>query len=245
MNDLLSLKTREEILIIQPIVGIGDMIWHVPWIRAIAKRHNVTLCCKPTSQARKLLKDISGITNFIDLKRSMRGEKGVHDGFLGILKLSQEFKKHNFTRCIILHSSWRYALSAKLARISRISGYGKGLQKLWINDGNSLSKEDHKKHFIEKVRLFFDHNGMKVQENFLLPVSNEAKKAAQAYIPKDPYIVLGVNATEPLRRWPPDYFASFLNLLSKCVNPPKVLLVGTPSDQDQINALMLAIQNTK
>ena len=45
-----------RLAVIQPLPGIGDMVWHLPHIRAIAQAvgHKVTLVTKPRSAADQL-----------------------------------------------------------------------------------------------------------------------------------------------------------------------------------------------
>ena len=50
LANLLSKSTR--LLVIQPLVGIGDMLWHKPWIDLLASRCDVTLATKPTVKAK-------------------------------------------------------------------------------------------------------------------------------------------------------------------------------------------------
>ena len=38
---------KVKLLIIQPMVGIGDMIWHKPWLDVAIERHEVSILAKP------------------------------------------------------------------------------------------------------------------------------------------------------------------------------------------------------
>ena len=46
----MSLKDT-HILLIQPLVGIGDMLWHKPWIENLSKNNKITLLAKPTTKS--------------------------------------------------------------------------------------------------------------------------------------------------------------------------------------------------
>ena len=37
-----AFSKAQHILVIQPLVGIGDMIWHKPWIDSLIKDYRVT-----------------------------------------------------------------------------------------------------------------------------------------------------------------------------------------------------------
>ena len=66
--------TAHHILVIQPLVGIGDMIWHKPWIDALAARTTVTLAAKPTAQTAILFppEQHAGL-HHLHIQRSLRG----------------------------------------------------------------------------------------------------------------------------------------------------------------------------
>ena len=51
MSGVSVLSSARHLLVIQPLVGIGDMIWHKPWIDHLARTHKVTLMTKPSVQA--------------------------------------------------------------------------------------------------------------------------------------------------------------------------------------------------
>ena len=107
-----------QILIIQPKIGMGDMIIYLPYIHAISKKYkkSVSLLVKDNSRAKELLADDNHINEIITLKKEM-------DGLSGILKLSKELKKRNFDRVFIFNSSLRYNLIARLADIKSIYQY--------------------------------------------------------------------------------------------------------------------------
>ena len=73
---------RKRILVVQPMVGIGDMVWHKPWLDEMIARHDITLMAKPSSHAAAVLCDHEGLT-ILPLHRSVQGQRGAHDGVRG------------------------------------------------------------------------------------------------------------------------------------------------------------------
>jgi len=66
----MKLPSSQRTLIVQPLPGIGDMIWHLPHIHAIAATSiegQVDLLTKPRSQADRLLA----------VRRSLRAARAV------------------------------------------------------------------------------------------------------------------------------------------------------------------------
>ena len=60
-----------KILIIQPKIGMGDMIIYLPYIHAISKRYkkSVSLLVKENSRANELLADDGHIDEIITLEK--------------------------------------------------------------------------------------------------------------------------------------------------------------------------------
>ena len=107
-----------QILIIQPKIGMGDMIIYLPYIHAISKKFNksVSVLVKDKSRAKELLAEDNHINEIISLKKEM-------DGVSGIFKLSRELKKRNFDKVFIFNSSLRFKIISKLAGIKDIYQY--------------------------------------------------------------------------------------------------------------------------
>ena len=107
-----------QILIIQPKIGMGDMIIYLPYIHAISKKYkkSVSLLVKDNSRAKELFVDDNHIDEIISLQKDM-------DGIGGILKLTKELKRRNFDKVIIFNSSVRYYIIAKLSGIKSIDQY--------------------------------------------------------------------------------------------------------------------------
>ena len=107
-----------QILIIQPKIGMGDMIIYLPYIHAISRKYktSVSLLVKENSRARQLLDDDDHIDEIITLEKQM-------DGMRGIFKLSNKLKSKNFDKVFIFNSSLRYYLVAKIAGIKNIYQY--------------------------------------------------------------------------------------------------------------------------
>ena len=75
-----------KVLIIQPKIGMGDMIIYLPHIHAISKSFNkpVSVLAKDNSRASELLAEDSHIDEIILLDRN-KDKSGTHDGFKGFL----------------------------------------------------------------------------------------------------------------------------------------------------------------
>ena len=113
-----------KVLVIQPKIGMGDMVIYLPYIHAISKKYltPVSILVKENSRANELLFNDEYIDEIIILDRSYNNS-GNHDGLSGFFKLSKELEKHKFDKVFIYNGSLRYFLISKLAGIKNISQY--------------------------------------------------------------------------------------------------------------------------
>lgn len=221
-----------KILAIQNRMGIGDMIIFLPFIEAIAKKHQspISILVKENSKAEEYLLKNKYIENIILLERN--GKNGKHDGILGSYKLIKNLKKHKFKKVYIFNSSLRYYLVAKMAGIKNIYQY-----PLFTK------KEQHvinaAKNFI-KLKL-----GEEVESNPSLNLNiNEIQTAKEIYKIKDNQtnILLGIGGSGPTKRIPAEKFIKFMEMATQ-QNNCKFFLATGPKDEEQI--ILNQILNSK
>ncbi|MDQ2762353.1 MAG: glycosyl transferase family 1, partial [Pseudomonadota bacterium] len=74
--------------------GIGDMVWHLPHIRAIAAYAGapVTLLAKPRSLADQLVVNEPAIADILWIDLNPDGRRGAHDGIGGFRRLIRKLR---------------------------------------------------------------------------------------------------------------------------------------------------------
>ena len=77
-----------KVLVIQPKIGMGDMVIYLPYIHAISRKYNtaVSLLVKNNSRADELLAEDEKINEIITLERN-KESNGYHDGIKGFFNL--------------------------------------------------------------------------------------------------------------------------------------------------------------
>ena len=74
-------------LVIQPLPGIGDMVWHLPHLETIAQATNerrITVMTKRRSRADELFASTAYVDRVLWLDRAQGDDPaGRHDGVLG------------------------------------------------------------------------------------------------------------------------------------------------------------------
>ena len=242
---------RQRLLVVQPLVGIGDMVWHKPWIDHLAAHFDLVLAAKPTAMSQVLFHGTDGIVEWLDIDRSMRGRRGRHDGIAGLFRLAADFRAARADQVVIMHHSATYGLAARLAGIPVRWGYGIGGSRRWLNAGGFLDNDDRYTRPTKKLGRFAEANGFGLQPPvWRMSVSAAARKNAADWcdghdIAADPggdgqrpMAVFGVGAMDVERQWPPSYFAALAAKLRQAFPDLKILLMGAPTEQPIIDAVL-------
>jgi heptosyltransferase-2 len=195
---------EKKILVIQPLPGIGDLLWFDAHMQTLAERASnkqVSLMTKKRSLATEVFKDSPYVEEilWVDPKDS-----------INLFSLVKDLRKHAFTEAWILHTSWKYVLAAYLACIPNIYGYGKGWTKFLLT-GKKLTSQELKEHPIERATTLLRKNGILLKKNPKISVSDALKESIKKKFSKikHPWIVLGIGGSEPKKKWP---IASFIEL---------------------------------
>jgi len=214
-----------KVLVIQPKIGMGDMIIYLPYIHAISKnyKNSISILVKNNSRAKELLADDEHIKQILLLDRT-KDKLGSHDGIKGFFQLAKEIKTKNFDKVFIFNSSLRYLLVAKFAGIKNISQYP------------LFRKKDN---IVISAKIFTENElGTIISTQPLLKLKTEKIKNFKDKISKDfKYICLGVSASGETKRWSVE---NYINLCKKinAITPCKFYLAGGKSDQQLINNIL-------
>ena len=200
-----------QILIIQPKIGMGDMIIYLPYIHAISKKYkrSVSVLVKDSSRAKELLAEDNHINEIINLEKNM-------DGMKGIFKLSKELKKRNFDKIFIFNSSLRYNLIARLTGIKSIYQY-----PLFRSKDNIVLSA---KIFTEDVT----NEVVSTEPNLII------KKTDNNLDRNFKHICLGVSASGPTKRWDINNYIKLAEKINKKIKC-KFYIAGGKNDIDLIN----------
>ncbi len=197
--------------VIQVKRGIGDVIWHLPFVRAIAAASpggQVTFLAPPSSGAKELLAAEPSVAETLYFEHA--GSE-LRRG-LNLIRLS---------RCCAATVSARYgfsiaplrpALAATLAGIPERIGLGLGPQRLFITNPGIDQSHFHD-HPIDWLRALMA--AMKVplpttEPDLPVPAATLAAIGEKFTSQPRPWIVLGIGASHPDKDWPDDHWPEFL-----------------------------------
>jgi heptosyltransferase-2 len=225
--------------VIQVKQGIGDVIWHLPFIRAIAAttpERAVTFLTLPSTRAKELLVAEPSIGEVIYFAHhGSELARGVN-----LARLVMRLRKGRFQRIWILDRTIRPALAALLAGIPERIGPGDGMQRRLItNEG--IDPRHFRDLVMDWLRVLLA--SMKVplastEPDLKLPQSLLAAVAAryQAAMPR-PWVVLALGGSHPAKDWSDENWTSFLDTLRRRT-PGTVFLVGGADNSARAAALI-------
>ena len=214
-----------KVLVIQPKIGMGDMVIYLPYIHAISKKYQtpVSILVKENSRANQLLSEDKHIKEILMLDRT-KDNSGTHDGPLGFIRLSKDLKLKKFDKVFIFNSSLRYLLISKLAGIKSISQYP------------LFRKKDN---IVTSAKIFTENEIGEIvsTQPELIVNENKVKEAKLKFSKEFKHICLGISASGPTKRW------DIKNFIKLCINinartPSKFYLAAGNNDKDLIDEFL-------
>lgn len=203
---------QHPVAVIQPLPGIGDMVWHVPHIRAIAEfvGEPVTLLTKPRSLADQLLVDEPSISDILWLDLNPPGRRGAHDGVSGFRRLVRKLRSQDFGSVVLLHHSHLLAAAAWMAGIPDRRGYGWGRQRWFLNRGPFLPADVKKMHQHTRATRYLQAAGVRLpsSEPSLVVSASARQEARERLGDTGPFVAMGIGSSEGLRQWGTERFAA-------------------------------------
>jgi heptosyltransferase-2 len=212
--------------VIQVKPGIGDVIWHLPFIRAIAAAApggRVSFLTPPTSHAKELLAAEPGVGDVIYFEH---GGSELRRG-LNLIRLAALLRARRFDAIWILDRTLRPALAARLAGVPERIGLGLGPQRLFLtNAGVDHSHfHDHPIDWLRALMAAMNVPLPSTEPDLQLPRATLAAIAERFQAAARPWIALGIGASHADKDWPDAHWAEFVALLRQRARGT-VFLVG-------------------
>ncbi len=220
---------------VQPLPGIGDMIWHLPHIRALAAAAGrpVTLVTKPGSRADQIFAAEPSVGGFVWLRGSTSGRRGAHHVVADLWRLTAALRGGRFDAIVLLHHSRSLAAVAWLAGIPRRHGYGFGTQRLFLRPP-FLDAAMLPVHPYGQATAWLAAAGLVPAEaEPVLPVAPAAAAAVRARLGDmaGQVVAIGIGSSEPRKQWGAASFAELAGRL-RDAGWRNLILVGGAAEAD-------------
>ena len=202
---------NKKICIVYTHHKLGDLIWQLPYIKAISDHHDskVDLIVRKKTQAKNILKDIKHI-NLINYNNF---RKGIYY-WIDVLKLSKIFFINKYSHVYILDKVNKPAIAARLCGVKNIIGPGIGNQKKWLTIDKFLTNEDWQLSYSEQSQKFLKTNSIKLDS-----IYPEIEINPERFIKDNPDLILegkkisfGIDSFENYKIW---FEENFIKLADK------------------------------
>ena len=216
--------------VIQVKQGIGDVMWHLPYIRAIAAAEPagaVTFLAPPSSRARELLQ---GETCVAEVIYFAHGGSEFRRG-LNLVRLAALMRRAKFKKIWILDRTVRPALAAMLAGIPQRIGVGFRKQRPFITNAGIDEKyfHDMPTDWLRELMAAIGVPLATSEPNLQLPAAVLASVAAHFAAAPRPWIVLALGGSHPTKDWPAAHWKTFVDALRQRT-AGTVFLIGGPDN---------------
>ena len=203
---------NKKICIVYTHHKLGDLIWQLPYIKAISHHHGekIDLILREKTQAKNILKDL----NHINKIYYNEFRKGLFY-WVDVFKMIKIFKSEKYDFVYILDKVNKPAIAAKFAKIKNIIGPGLGNQKKWLTTENFLDQDDWKLSYTEQSQKLLKINSINLDDKFpKLEVDIERfKKDNSDILIPGKKIAFGVDSFEEYKMWYEEDFITLAELL--------------------------------
>ena len=224
--------------VIQTKRGIGDVMWHLPFVRAVAAASpggRVTFLAPATSGARELLAaepSVAEIVYFEHAGSELR--RGIN-----LIRLIAILRRYRFRTAWILDCTLRPAIAAFMAGIPERIGVGLTRQRWFItNDG--IDQSHYHDHPIDWLRALMASMNLRLpadEPNLPVPAETLGAISKKFQSCRRPWIVVGMGAANPDRDWATPCWAELIAGLRQRPGGT-VFLIGGSAQRARAQALI-------
>jgi heptosyltransferase-2 len=224
--------------VIQVKQGIGDVIWHLPFIRAIAAASPggaVTFLTLPSSRARELLQGESCVAETLYFEhKGNELQRGLH-----LARLARTLRRGRFECVWILDRTIRPAIAAWLAGVPQRIGLGLGPQRLFITNPGIDQRHFHDLP-IDWLRALMDATETPfpgTEPNLQLPAPVVAQIAARFAGLPQPWVAIALGASHPSKDWSTERWAELIVPLRQRLTGT-LFMIGGPDNAARADAMI-------
>lgn len=245
--------TRPRTVVLLQFSGIGDLIWHIVYFKAIAAQSQggrITVVAQPSTLVKAFLGQAPWVEHIIEHDhRPRRTEKrrGRHAGLTGMWRMAQELRAGKYDRIVLFSGRISRGLVAALSGIPDRRGYGyRWLQRIFLNKGPFIQA-----HPGPSVAAYPEASAFAVAHGFadqwLRPTLEipENQMIAMRERLKDlprPLYALAIGTSETHKQWGETNYARLTEALIQ--SGAGVVILGGPAERDIAQNILAQVDRT-
>jgi len=236
-----AIPRMRHLALVQPRVGIGDMVWHLPHIRALARHvgDRVTLVTRRRSMADQLVGPEDGIDDILFVERGQWSKGGRHEGTAGFVRLVRDLRALECDGAVLMTRSRMLTLAVLGMGVRHRHGYGIGMQRQVLR-GPFLPQTAWKGHPYDQATAWMAAAGIALDRPDPVLHVTEASRAAVQPHGLGGTVALGIAASDDWKNWGA---VRFTELAAALLNAgwPSIVLVGGPAEQGMADAIAATV----
>jgi heptosyltransferase-2 len=232
------MASRPKSLIIHHRSGIGDLVWHIPYFRAIAEQSadgRASLVSRPSARAADLLAAEHWLDQHYEFdRRPQEGRNNGHGSLTAQWAFARLLRQQKFDRVYIFASRPRYAVLACLAGIPERYGFGfHWTQRLWLNQPPYIEAHRGEGSWVypEATAFALAHKLVDAPQIPRMSVLSTALEQAEQIVAGLPRsrVAFAIGASNPAKNWGEQRFGELARHLTGV--GLGVVLLGGPAEQ--------------
>ena len=219
--------------ILQPLPGIGDMVWFLSIIRSIAavtEEKSLTLISKMTPSALDMFIGEGTVGEYLQMPRHS-GLRASIDKFMWLIPA---LRRSKVQRLYFLHNSKNYAMVAALAGVKERIGFDfEHRRNPWLTQSVTLPREMEKAFPLKRGKELLRGLGIPLVEDVprinVDPVSLGEVRKRFGHLPR-PWVVIATGSSDRNRIWPCAKFAELSDAIASKAG--SIIYIGGPADRE-------------
>ena len=205
---------NKKICIVYTHHKLGDLIWQLPYIKAISEHYDekLDLIVREKTQAKNIFKDLK----YLDYIHYNNFRKGFAY-WIDVFKLTKIFIKKKYDYVYILDKVNKPAIAARLAGIKNVIGPGIGNQKKWLTNKKFLNNEDWEMNYSDQSKKLLNLQSIQIKDYFPKIEINTSRleKDNLDLLIQGKKIAFGVDSFEDYKMWYEENFIELAHLFYK------------------------------
>lgn len=245
---------RPKTVVLHQQTGIGDLIWHIPYIRAVAahsQNNQVALIAAPTTLAKQLLAPepcVNEVIDYYHLPRTLDKDHKRKNRIARMRQIVDTLKQHQFDRIVLFSGRTSRGLLAFWSGIPQRLGYGyRFTQRIFLNTppyiDRFLGKSNPIYHEASAFCIAHGFCNSPIVPKMTIPLELQTQLSERLKDLPRPLYTLAIGSSETYKQWGADNYAKLAQTLAD--RGFGVLILGGKMDHEMALSIQQKITSKR